>query len=75
MDQDTAKKKRTLFIGLFYGKKERRNNNATLDKEFKIIEQHLYKYITNNQNDILLLVTLMQKLEMENKVYPLVTPQ
>ena len=55
MDQDTAKKKRTLFIGLFYGKQERRNNNATLDKEFKIIEQHLYKYITNNQNDILLL--------------------
>ena len=49
------KRKETLFIELFYGKKENRNNNATLDEEFKIIEQHLYKYIANNQNYILLL--------------------
>ena len=49
------KRKETLFIGLFYGKQERRNNNATLDKEFKIIERHLYQYIANNQSHILLL--------------------
>ena len=49
------KRKETLFIELFYGKKENRNNNATLDEEFKIIEQHLYQHIANNQNYILLL--------------------
>ena len=49
------KRKETLFIGLFYGKQETRNNNTTLDKEFKIIERHLYQYIANNQNHILLL--------------------
>ena len=49
------KRKETLFIGLFYGKQERRNNNTTLDEEFKIIERHLYQYIANNQNHILLL--------------------
>ena len=48
------KRKETRFIGLIYGKQER-NNNATLDKEFKIIERHLYQYIANNQNHILLL--------------------
>ena len=31
------KRKKTLFIGLFYGKQESRNNNATLDEEFKIV--------------------------------------
>ena len=49
------KRKKTLFIGLIYGKQESRNNNATLDEEFKIIERHLYQYIANNQNHILLL--------------------
>ena len=49
------KRKETLFIGLFYGKQETRNNNTTLDKEFKIIERHLYQYIANDQNHILLL--------------------
>ena len=36
------KRKETLFIGLFYDKQESRNNNTTLDEEFKIIERHLY---------------------------------
>ena len=49
------KRKETLFIGLFYGKQERRNNNTTLDEEFKIIERHLCQYIENNQNQTLLL--------------------
>ena len=40
---------------LFYGKQESKNNNTTLDEEFKIIERHLYEYIANNQNHILLL--------------------
>ena len=48
------KRKETRFIGLIYGKQER-NNNATLDKEFKIIERHLYQYIANDKNHILLL--------------------
>ena len=37
------------------GKKESRNNNTTLNEEFKITERHLYQYIANNQNHILLL--------------------
>ena len=47
--------KETLFTRLFYGKKESRNNDTTLYEEFKIIERHLYQYIANNQNQILLL--------------------
>ena len=31
------KGKETLFIGLFYGKQQSRNNNITLDEEFNII--------------------------------------
>ena len=31
---------------------ESRNNNITLDEEFKIIERHLCQYTTNNQNYI-----------------------
>ena len=49
------KRKETLFIGLFYGKQESRNNNNALDEEFNITERHLYQYATNNQNHILLL--------------------
>ena len=48
------RRKGTLFIGLFYGKQECRNNNIRLDKEFNIIERNLYQYTTNNQNHILL---------------------
>ena len=40
---------------MFYGKQESKNNNTTLDEEFKIIERHLYEYIANNQNRIPLL--------------------
>ena len=47
--------KETLFTRLFYEKKESRNNDTTLYEEFKIIERHLYQYIANNQNHILLL--------------------
>ena len=49
------KRKEILFIGLFYGKQESRNNNITLDEKFNTIERHLYQYTTNNQNHILLL--------------------
>ena len=31
------KRKETLFIGLFYGKQQSRNNNITLDEEFNMI--------------------------------------
>ena len=61
-----------LFIGLFYGKQQSRNNNIALEEDFNIIERHLYQYTTNNQNHTLM-VTLLQKLEMENKVYPMGT--
>ena len=69
------KRKETLFIELFYGKQESRNNNITRDEEFNTIERHLYQYITNNQNHILLLGDFNAKLEMENKVYPTGTPK
>ena len=54
MDQTKSEKKKTLFIGLFYGKHENKNNNITLDEEFNIIERHLYQYATNNQNHSLI---------------------
>ena len=46
-----VKRKETLFIGLFYGKQENRNNNITLAEEFNTMERHLYQYTTNNQNN------------------------
>ena len=49
------KRKEALFIGLFPGKQESRNNNITLTEKFNIIEKHLHQYTANNQNHILLL--------------------
>ena len=63
-------KKETLFIGLFYRKQESRNNNTTLDEEFKIIERHLYQYIARNQNHILLLGDFNAKIGNEEQGIP-----
>ena len=56
--QNTVKKKKILFIGLFWGKKSR-NNNTILTGEFSIIEKHYYLFIPiynkYHQNHILLL--------------------
>ena len=41
------KRKEALFIGLFPGKQESRNNNITLTEKFNIIEKHLYHHYTD----------------------------
>ena len=57
--QNTVKKKKILFIGLFFGGKKSRNNNTLLNGEFSIIEKHYYLFIPIynkiHQNHIVLL--------------------
>ena len=39
------KKKKSLYIGIIYGKQESRSPIKTLDNEFQNIEQTIYQYI------------------------------
>lgn len=46
------KREKILYIGISNGKQKSRNPIKTLDKEFPNIEQIIYQYIIENQQNL-----------------------